>query len=92
MQTCANPVDDLIFKMLQNEYLVTKIGFDTAENEPSRVIFSLSKDATKASTCRHSLDSSLPAAQDRAAEREALREAQSVLSGAPRGAAKEANE
>ena len=25
-------------KMLQNEYLVVKIGFDTAENEPSKVI------------------------------------------------------
>ena len=24
--------------MLKNEYLVTKIGFDTAENEPSEIV------------------------------------------------------
>ena len=28
-------------KMLQNEYLVAKIGFDTAENEPSKVDISI---------------------------------------------------
>ena len=27
--------------MLQNEYLVAKIGFDTAENEPSKICRSM---------------------------------------------------
>ena len=35
MQRNVNLVD--LEKILQNEYLVVKIGFDTAENEPSKV-------------------------------------------------------
>ena len=35
VQKCAALVD--LKKMLKNEYLLTKIGFDTAENEPSEV-------------------------------------------------------
>ena len=34
VQTCANLVD--LEKMLQNDYLVAKIGVDTAENEPRK--------------------------------------------------------
>ena len=36
MQKCDNLVD--IKKMLQNEYLVAKIGRDAEENEPSKVL------------------------------------------------------
>ena len=35
MQKCANIVD--LGERLQNKYLLTKIGFDTSENEPSRI-------------------------------------------------------
>ena len=34
MQKCANLVE--LQKMLTNTYLVAKIGFDTAENEPAK--------------------------------------------------------
>ena len=35
VRRCANLVD--LEKMLKNEYLVANIGFDTEENEPSKV-------------------------------------------------------
>ena len=35
VQGCVNLVD--LKKMLENAYLVAKIGVDTAENEPSKV-------------------------------------------------------
>ena len=39
-------------KMLQNEYLVAKFGFDTAENEPQEVLqFSAGKLADEVRPC-----------------------------------------
>ena len=35
MQKCANLVE--LENMLQNEYLLAKIGFETAENELSKI-------------------------------------------------------
>ena len=37
MQKCDEIVDLAKFRMMKNEFLLVKIGFDTAENEPLRV-------------------------------------------------------
>jgi len=41
MQTFANLVDLRENSMLQNEHLLGTIGFDTAENEPSAICYTL---------------------------------------------------